>query len=136
MRRLIWAFLTVVPLLHGCSECNDQGCTSGVDVRFAQPLDASLEYAVSIDADGDLTQCDYAEAKGVDTCGPSRVWIQASGGQMTGFLLPEQYPSRITFSFTENGTVVVQDSATPSYEVSQPNGAECGPTCRKAVVQL
>lgn len=145
---LMWAFarrIVAAAMLAGAciqaSGCDDTGCTGagchdGVEVWFAAPLDSSSELSVSIEADQEQVVCDYAHSKGLDTCASSGVWIQGSGSQIDGFLLPNRHPEQLTLTFSSAGSVLVTTTVSPTYVTQQPNGSDCPPTCKNAKVQL
>lgn len=122
----------------GCSNrsCSEAGCIDGVEVRLASPLDGAQALSVVVRPDAETIECDYSESLGVDTCGPKGVWIQTNGGSVDGFILHAKHPEQLTFSFDSGGTVLVSETANPSYETQEPNGSDCPPICRNAVVQL
>ena len=120
----------------GSDSCTGAGCHDGVEVWFAAPIDSSLDLSVSVEADKDQLQCEYAHSKGLDTCASSGIWIQMSGSQSDGFLLPNRHPGKLTLTFSSAGTVLLTSTVSPTYVIQQPNGPDCPPTCKNAKVQL
>jgi hypothetical protein len=139
MREIISAGLVVAAcfVASGCDTgCTEEGCHDGVEIWFASSLDASLEFSVSVQADTEQIQCDFAKGKALDSCASKGVWVQSSGSQVDGFLLKGYHPQQVTFAFSASGNVLVSATVSPSYVTQQPNGPECPPTCKNAKVNL
>ncbi len=123
-------------LASGCgTSCTEEGCHDGVEIWFASPLDASLEFSVSVQADGEQIQCNFAH-NGLNSCGDQGVWVQTSGSQVDGFILTGLHPQQLTFAFSASGNVLASATVNPTYVTQQPNGPDCPPTCENATIKL
>ena len=99
-------------------ECTLIGCFDGLRVEIHGPADAEYEVVAS-GAEGE-SQTGGCVASSDGTCW---VWFH-------GF-----HPSEVTLSVT-GADQAVSVTLQPAYEVSQPNGPDCGPTCRLATVEI
>jgi hypothetical protein len=122
----------------GCSSksCTEMGCIDGVEVRFTTALDAAQEISLVVQADAESISCTYSETPASDTCSPAGIWIQASGGSVTGFILYQSYPQELTITLSHGGTIPTSTTVSPKYVEQQPNGPDCPSTCQNAVVEL
>ena len=100
--------------------CTQIGCNDGLQVELRGSLPDS--YTVSASASGLPTQT-----------------VECSPGRECGETLffPEFMPASVTITVRGSG-VDVQQSFTPTYETSRPNGPDCPPECRsgKVIVEV
>lgn len=150
MRRLPAVFLLVVAgSLAGCTlplyenACTLIGCGDSIEVDLGDVADEGFQASVeSAAASGGFT-CSPANADGVISSTPTDLsgdFASEDAALMPscsadGFLLARRRdgdpPTTITVEATgaTSGTVVQETFADIDYEVSQPNGPDCEPTC-------
>jgi hypothetical protein len=123
-----------VLLLTGCSlECTLIGCNDGVNVQYSAAL-APGDYEVDIATSLGSATCSLTvTAEGsADQCSGTLANVTAGSRQL---FVPGR-PTDIAIQITGEAGEVADDSFTPDYEVSQPNGPGCGPECHNAEVEL
>jgi hypothetical protein len=131
------ALLALAICCFACSEsdkeCTQAGCLDGVQFSFSTPPDAS-DVSLILQFDGRELRCD-AKKNGSDGCRDAGVWVQWNAGKLDGFYL-FSHPEQVTLSVSVAGVVLVSKTVTPTYEVMQPNGPDCPPTCRSGLIYL
>ena len=105
-------------ILDGVDACTLIGCASGLHVTLAAPPPGPVRIEVTDAATGSTRAIDCA-----------------AGGQCTGALLQDFFPTRVTVRVTTASGTSTQ-SFTPRYTLSRPNGDDCPPVCRQAVVRV
>jgi hypothetical protein len=113
-----------VALLAGCTgiidgTCTLIGCSSGLTVNLAQAPAGAYRIEVFSSPGGPHYVWDCGDAA---QCGTS--------AQFTDFT-PESVTIRVT---TSAGTL--EQTSQVTYDVSRPNGPNCGPTCTQAQVTV
>ena len=120
--RLITTAITLSAVM-GCDgstspDCTLVGCTSGLWISVEYPATADFTVAVS-DPDG-ATLTGTCSVKAGDPC---------------GVRFEDFRPEQLTVSVTGAGQEV-SVSLAPTYEILQPNGPECEPTCWNATIGI
>lgn len=130
---------------HACTEI---GCSDGLVVRVtpAAPWPQGA-YRFVVEADGVTTTCTGTLPLGgcatrAITCDREGVSITESGCALPpsahGFgdvVLPGT-PASIRIQVQRDGETVGEQTFTPAYQTSQPNGPGCPPICTNASVEL
>ncbi len=133
--------------LSGClttHECTEMGCVAGltVDLRSASGAWAAGTYRFGIMADGVSLTCSatlpFASAQGDGTppCSSGDVRLGLSGSALPAAqhaitdLVFTTSPRSVAVSITRDAKPFASATLSPTYATSQPNGPECGPTCR------
>jgi hypothetical protein len=110
-----------LPLFLASCDCTEAGCASGLEVRLGQPVTEPLTIeAYSLGPDN---------PRYVYTCS------DASRCNMSGAFFEDYLPSSVSIRVTVGARTRTQ-SAQPAYRSFSPNGRDCGPTCRTAVVDI
>jgi hypothetical protein len=118
--------------------CTDIGCASGltVNVRPASGTWADGDYELSAGAE----QCTFSIPRDVPSVGSGTLdcYRRTSGGVgPSGLQLTfEGTPETLAVVLTRDGTAILDETSTPSYAESQPNGPDCGPHCRQGSLDL
>lgn len=138
------AFILWVALFAGCADvgqsCTEIGCPDGYNLEFQHDW-AEGSYIITVMLDADTVTCTGTipidEAS--DGCDDDRVQLGLSGSALP---VAEQALSGLVILATDVTTVDVEVSDglmtigtkafTPDWQTSQPNGADCPPTCRSA----
>ena len=121
---------------YGCTQI---GCSDSFEADFQPILDAQGEYLFTLDVDGAVTTCTVtlplAETQSCD--GPLQIL-------RSGSALPESEHSLPSFTIFETGFVsytltieldgveLVRWTEEPEWDVVQPNGEGCAPSCEVA----
>ena len=121
--RFIAVTITTVTGMTACDSstdpvCTRVGCTSGLTVVVEYPATADFT-VVANDSDGETR---------TGTC-------SVTAGDPCQVRFDDFLPDHLTVSVTGVGQHV-SVSLTPSYEINQPNGPECTPTCWNASVRI
>ncbi|HEU0012273.1 MAG TPA: hypothetical protein VFQ45_01245 [Longimicrobium sp.] len=117
MRSFLVAFLG---LLAGCGGiagvCTEIGCATGLTVRLgAAPAGGYRVEAIVAGQEQRVHEC--------------------AAGTTCEVLFEDFAPQQVTVRVTGGGAAR-EETFTPSYQVSYPNGPECGPECRNATVDF
>ncbi|MCR9162527.1 MAG: hypothetical protein ACE37F_19180 [Nannocystaceae bacterium] len=142
--------LATFPALLSSSGCDTQSCTladcgSGASITVETQDDASLpegELEVVVEADGETrtatcTESDEEPSGGLFEGEDGAVQIRLTCGQ-TGLSVgltaadPEDMPDDYRIQVFVDDELSLDESGTFEYSTSQPNGPDCGPTCRNA----
>jgi hypothetical protein len=59
----------------------------------------------------------------------------ALSGQFVELILFRGTPQSVQVQQTAGGTIIMDESVTPSYQTNEPNGPGCSPVCEQAAVQ-
>ena len=154
-----WPLVVLFTVLSGtvltsCSsawtgmECTAAGCSDGLVVRVtpAAPWPQGA-YRFVIEADGVTTTCTGTLPLGgcatrAITCDREGVSITESGCALPpsahgfGDLTLPGTPESIRIQVQRDGETVGDQTFTPAYQTSQPNGPSCPPVCTNASVEL
>jgi len=144
-RRGIAVLLLSAPLaMAGCDlvprTCTLIGCEDAVVLTFAEPIvaDGSYDFAVTGDGIDARAHCTYTAATRSMVCDsdvrPLEVYLGPSGG-IEGVTLfwTDVAPRWVRLQVARDNVIVgkaVVEALT--YEILEPNGPECGPTCHQA----
>ncbi|MEM7153787.1 MAG: hypothetical protein AAF799_13145 [Myxococcota bacterium] len=140
---------TTAVLSTGCEPyaCTLIGCDSTLIVNVAGPGGADLAdgtFEVAFDLDGETygTTCAYGpdnefSCEEVEGEGRFDVWTSTRGGtfDLQVYSTSEEAPTTYDIEIFSGDALVLEHSATPDYEVSEPNGEGCG-TCQFAREEL
>ncbi len=130
---LIPCVVGLVVLSVGCvQECGAAGCTDGVEVDLVPGIDATYDVTLVLDGEAGAFTCAWTDEGGgwtlPEALGAANV--EYCTGQ--GFLLrgtPESVEITVD---AEDGSWNGSLSTGPTYQLNQPNGPDCPPTCRFA----
>ena len=144
--RHVFGFLIVCGGCDDTIDCTNAGCVDGFRIAVsespANPLPAG-EYEVELSLDGTKVLCRATV--------PSHSPFACDGtaAQLSPIkpMLPERPTTGFSIQVTEtpatasvivrhDDAVLTQQSFSPSYQRSAPNGEECGPICRSAAGQV
>ena len=125
--------------------CTEIGCGWAFEVDFSPTVTATGDYRIDVTADGVATSCTvslpFSSCDGAVSCDRADpgFLIQTSGcalpaaeHEILGVLWPVSGPAQATVEVSLGATVIATASFTPTYVSSQPNGADCEPTCTQA----
>ena len=99
-------------------ECTLIGCLNGLHVEIQGLPDTHYEVVVSEpDGESRVGSCVASPS------GSCWVWFD------------DFYPSEVTINVT-GADQTVSVTLQPAYQESQPNGPDCGPTCREATIEI
>lgn len=148
---VVAAVLALLATLPSCDtetqSCTMLGCADGFRVDFQRDgVWPGALYTVEVDLDGAKTtctvtlpfaSCDVAAAcTGGDTAavqlGQSGCALDPLEHKLSGVTILGKEPKAVNVTVSRAGASVGQDSYTPVFSTSQPNGADCEPTCRTA----
>ena len=103
--------------LASCNECTTVGCDSGLEVRFSSAIPVGASVTASSQQYGART-----------------VNCSSSGPCSTVFFI-DFLPTEVSVTVDlPTGSHTTEFS--PEYRTFQPNGEDCGPTCRATAVQM
>ena len=139
-------------LLLACTEENDSigacteiGCIDGLQVTFEPPLMGKGTYTFDVTVDGTAYSCDATiPLEGSSTvCGTGGVVsIYLSGTELDPSqqslrgLHVEGTPKSVQIQVHRDKALVADADLSPKYQVTQPNGPDCPPTCNSAAVDV
>lgn len=118
--------------------CTDIGCASGLtlSLRLASGSWADGDYELSAGAE----HCTFSIPRDVPAVGSGTLdCYRRTSGEVgpSGLQLRfEGTPETLAVALTRDGAPLFDESSTPSYAESQPNGPDCGPHCRQGSVDL
>ncbi|WP_437534449.1 hypothetical protein WME79_09845 [Sorangium sp. So ce726] len=142
-------------------ECTAVGCNDGFSITAATADKSwtAGEYTLELTVDGNAVSCAYSWTNTPDV-GGSGVFVQCSPtvrvsinavtictetrhgdavsqscipapGQFTQLLAIDGTPARVDVVVRRDGALLGEQSFTPAYRTSYPNGEDCGPACRQ-----
>ena len=120
---VIGVTITMVIAVSGCDGstdplCTNIGCTSGLTVSVQYP--ATADFTVVASGSGGETRSGTCSVRAGDPC---------------HVRFADFEPDQLTVSVT-GADQQVSVSLTPTYEIFQPNGPDCTPTCWNATVGI
>jgi hypothetical protein len=133
------AFFALV--LAGC--CHDVFCRDTLTVRVSSASmlqaghwsfaldDGSRSWTIECDFNGVTPTCGDTGPAPANQVKPT---IRAVGE--TWSIELAEAPQQLDVTVSRDGTMLSQDSFHPAYQVNQPNGPTCSPTCRSASVDV
>lgn len=148
--RAVWLPALAMALLAcdtqgGDGACTLIGCVNGVTIEFT--LREAGSYVVTVDAGGQKTTCmatlPLSGADTVSPCDREGVILTRSGSALPaaqqslgGLFVSDTTASSITVKITRDGATVREQTFTPQYSTSRPNGPNCDPVCTQATHTL
>ena len=102
--------------------CNQIGCTEGLSVRVSGDTTGSLTIEVSV-----------AFPSFVD---PQEMRCAPMNGSCGAFFENFVHETTLTIRVLNGDNTVAVRQVNPLYEVHRPNGPDCPPECRQAVVEI
>jgi hypothetical protein len=129
----------------GNDACTEMGCIDGLTVTFDPALTGKGTYAFEVTVEGTPYSCEATiPLEGSSTvCGKGGVvsiFLSGSeldpGQQSLPGLHVEGTPESVQIQVQRDGTNVADADLSPTYQVVQPNGPECEPTCHSAAVDV
>ena len=129
---------------HG-GACTEMGCIDGLSVTFEPALAGKGTYTFDVTVDGTAYSCDATiPLEGSSTvCGTGGVVsIYLSGTELdpSEQSLPglhvEGTPKSVQIQVHRDKALVADADLSPKYQVTQPNGPDCPPTCNSAAVDV
>lgn len=140
-------------LLLACTEgsdsigpiCTEMGCIDGLSVAFEPPLMGKGTYTYDVTVDGTAYSCDATiPLEGSSTvCGTGGVvsiYLSGSeldpGQQSLPGLHVEGTPKSVQIQVHRDKALVADADLSPKYQVVQPNGPDCEPTCHSAAADV
>lgn len=120
----------------GCGDhsCSEVGCLDELSILYANEtgkLDDG-EYVSEVTIGGQTQTCAFTVTNHLAPDAGPCVTVTAP----TFEIVDLQPADHIEFTLTVNGQLKVRHSLDPAYKTVQPNGPECEPTCRQAVVDI
>lgn len=130
---------------HRSLECTEIGCIDGLTVNFQPALMGKGTYTFDVTVDGTAYSCDAT----IPLAGSSTVC--GTGGVVSIFLsgteldpseqsLPglhvEGAPKSVQIQVHRDKALAADADLSPTYQVVQPNGPDCPPTCNTAAVEV
>lgn len=132
--------LTSVLLVACDHHCTERGCSSRLEVRLAYPLTTPGEYefAIGVQEAGPaactaIIDSDGQEATIKDFGNGGPCTVITENGEFVGVQL-EMTPRSLDVTLRHQGTLLVAQTVTPSYEQYRPNGIGCEPVCQMSEV--
>ena len=118
--------------------CTEIGCTNGLEIAFTLEDPGHWTVLATLDG-GNTLSCEASlPLSGDDRC-DAGMTLYLSGSELpadqqsiTGVYLETTSASRVAIAIEEDEGFYFQTFVDPGYEVLQPNGPECGPTCTYA----
>lgn len=128
--RLLFPLLATSASLTGCSEtCNGLFPREAVQVTFADADWAPGDYVLTLSG-GDITgNCALtlpADPVDVVCTGMDAVGLSADGATIEWFEVWHLESEQVTLTITRDDADWVEQTLTPDYEVTEPNGEGCG----------
>jgi hypothetical protein len=127
----------------GGGMCTEIGCSDGFDGRFSPEFTEPGDYEFILEIDGVTSTCAYSlplddsgSCDGVLQVVRSGSALPASEHSLPSFSIFEVGFAEFTLTVTRDGVEEASWTESPEWEVLQPNGPECGPTCEVAGVTL
>lgn len=125
--------------------CTEIGCIDGLSVTFQPALMGKGTYTFDVTIDGTAYACDATiPLEGSSTvCGTGGVVsIYLSGTELDPSkqsfpgLHVEGAPKSVQIQVHRDKALVADADLSPKYQVTQPNGPDCPPTCNSAAVDV
>ena len=125
--------------------CTEMGCIDGLSVTFDPPLAGKGTYTFDVTVDGTAYSCDATiPLEGSSTvCGTGGVvsiFLSGTeldpGQQSLPGLHVEGTPKSVQIQVHRDKALVADADLSPKYQVVQPNGPDCEPTCHSAAVDV
>ena len=119
------------------SGCTEMGCVDGLEVNLSPEFSAPGSYELQLLLDETLVTCtaDLPLSSESESCSSEEVWMLTSGSalaasehRLTGWSTILS-PELIEMVVLHESTVVLNEGFYASYEMLQPNGEDCEPTC-------
>jgi hypothetical protein len=129
MKRSLWgaalAFVAA-PVISACDEgCTDIGCNSGVQLIFSPNISEPGLYRFSVERSNQDGSCEISvpvDASAV-VCDP---FILNLGGDGSISGLKTLATSSLSLVVQRNGALLQHTELQPEFDVSEPNGPDCG----------
>jgi hypothetical protein len=122
--------------------CTDIGCGSGVLATLTPQSGTWQEgqYTLDLTIDGRKQECTWRipsdSPTGYASCGAGvRVELTSNVDDFALRVLVGSTPKALGLSLSRDGTVILAESPTLTYQESHPNGPDCG-VCRSTTVDL
>ena len=121
--------------------CTEIGCVDGFDLPFSPALSTQGAYTITVVADGATITCSGTlplPSDGSFPCDADDVGVGTSGSALSEdqhevtSLFFTSSPTEVSVSIDRDGSTVAEGDFSPTYEISQPNGEDCPPTCSYA----
>ena len=129
----------------GGDACTEMGCIDGLSVTFDPPLTGKGTYTFDVTVEGTAYSCDATIPLGTSStvCGKGGVvsiFLSGSeldpGQQSLPGLHVEGTPKSVQIQVHRDKALVADADLSPKYQVVQPNGPDCEPTCHSAAVDV
>ncbi len=127
-------------------DCTSLGCTDGVEVFFSRAAFEPGIYTVTVDMHGDIVVCQATiplETDTTDGCNDPRAMLYLSGSALDtseqsvdGFFLDDTDARAMAVTVAFEGDQIGYAAFEPDYQLLQPNGEDCEPTCLYASNEL
>ncbi|MBX3193201.1 MAG: hypothetical protein KF819_39825 [Labilithrix sp.] len=130
----------------GDRACTAIGCTDGLGISVTAPAGWKAgRYVFTVTADGSTQTCEGSLP--LPSCGSPGLLCKGQDGVAqigeSGCALPaaqhsfsdihfSSTPAQVNVHVARDGVVLAEQSFTPSYVTSQPNGPGCEPICKQA----
>jgi len=132
-----WFGVSMAPVSCGSEECTGAGCQSGLVVRFGPSLNVDGDYVVEGTVDGEAFSCSTDSVSKSAPCNSQReIVVISDGAQLIQIAFRGSAPDRIQFVIRRDGMTLLETALEPQYQLQQPNGPSCPPTCKTAVVDV
>lgn len=124
----------------GALNCTQIGCTDGLTLQMTASDPG--EWTFELGLDGEAVTCTailpFPESLVGLGCDDERVSLTFSGTALDdsehelGDVWISTLPATVTFRALLDGVIIQEQTFTPTYIESAPNGEECGPICNNA----
>ena len=112
--------------------CTAIGCVDGVGIDLGQ-LDGTDPLSISIDADTTHYDCEASLQSNAGNCAGTPLTLYSNNGSYS-LRLEGAHPKTLTIVISQSGREILNETVTPAYVQSQPNGPDCPPTCNWASI--
>jgi hypothetical protein len=121
------------PLAQSCTLAD---CTDGLFVDFY--LKTPGAYSLTADVDGQVVACAGSlPVDGTESCtGPGRVEFPWSGAPIWGMNIDVVGAQSVHLVIARDGTTILDETFSPQWIDSAPNGVDCGPVCNVAAASF
>jgi hypothetical protein len=125
--------------------CTEMGCIDGLTVSFDPPLTGKGTYTFDVTVEGTAYSCDATiplegASTVCDTGGVVSIFLSGTELDPSEQSLPglhvEGTPKSVQIQVQRDGAPVADADLSPKYQVVQPNGPDCEPTCHSAAVDV
>jgi len=124
-------------------DCGGIACEDGFNGAFAPAFTVHGAYVFTADIDGAVSTCAGSLPLGGDFACDGELQLTRSGSalpddehSLPSFLIYQAGFSTLNLTVTRDGVEEASWSESPEWELYQPNGADCGPTCTVAGATL